>query len=513
VPCGCGPAERAEAEAAGPNAAPALQRLATVQRVHPDFAIRGKLASARTDRFHFDKDQATLDGDELQKAATYATKRVGDLRLRGITSEEEDPGLAGARIDAVEAALLHVIPDTGAAQREPKPEAGVGNRDYRLARRVDVFDLSVPVVQPPKFPNVPCGPEPNAFTKARDRAGEMIMQALAALNQPDEEPTRSALAKFFHGPEKAAAIADGLKLISGQLQNYAKEIGWGGKGGYRCHDERDSVVAANEGTGADAYIVVGQKFVTSDKPEKQALTILHESSHGAVGLVTDDLAYEWQRLLPFLPLEQALRNADSYAGLVAMIVGQQVGNPVGPDKISGDIPGPEQARATEILGWIEQYVIRTRQEVGSLHVSMNSARTKQSWMKGVYRDEIFPAVGTAFAEARRAAQIPVTTPPDLDTTALVAGAYDRLSVLRDGLVNQAMTIELSADDEVRWSAGPRGPGTAIHLPRSFFQKSGMAQVTLLLTALLRATGAIEGPRAGGYADLIIGRGGKAGMPG
>jgi Lysine-specific metallo-endopeptidase len=504
VPCDCGPAERAAAEA---DPAPAVQRL------HQDFYITGKLAEPKTDRFHFDRASAVLDAGEVNKAAAYDGKTVSELRLRATVSEDEDPQLATDRIVAVEQALLQVS-NTGPAQRDAKPLAGRGNKDYRLVRRVMVFDTTVPPTGPDcsQGAQVPC-PAPNPFTVARDRAGELIKQALAALAELDAGPARQAMETYFRGAENVEGVTAALTEIAAQLPRYDKEIAKGSdaKGGFRCYNECDPVVADNEGLGPDAIITVGPRFLTSADTERLALTILHEASHGAPGLKTDDHAYEWQRLLPFLGLEKAVKNADSYAGLVGAIIGRPIGNTVGPDQYAG-ISEVDERGTTEMLGWLEQYVVSTRQEIGGLHRSMNTAIRAVRWQTGQYRNQTFAAVGAAFPEAARVVADPAT-PPTADHVATVAGCYDRLSRLHGGIANRKLTLTAAADDQVAWEQGATSPGAGIQLPASFFGKSGLDRLHLLLDAMLAASGAIEPGRRAGYRQLILARGALTGSPG
>jgi hypothetical protein len=253
-------------------------------------------------------------------------------------------------------------------------------------------------------------------------------------------------------------------------------------------------------------------FLASNDLDRLALTLVHEASHAAPELVTKDFAYEWQRLVGFLPLEGAVKNADSYAGLIAVIMGRTVGNPVGPDTMAAEISGPERAMAVEMLGWLEHYLIRTRQEVGSLHWSMNNAIDKAQWPKGPYRDEAFPEVGKAFPEAARPAYLPAQLPPSTDQRATVAGIYDRLLELSSGLKHQRLSVTLAVDEQVAWAPGPSRPGADVALPKSFFAKPGPTRVELLLDAMLRAAGTVQPGRIAGYRRLILARGTLQGMP-
>ncbi len=507
VPCDCGPAEREAAEAsqvagvAGP-----------VQRLHQDFFITGKLVEPKTDRFQFDRGSAVLDHDEVAKAAAYADLQVSQLRLRATVSEDEDPGLVADRIAAVEQALLGVAPGTGPAQRDPQPNAGRGNKNYRLVRRVVVTDTQAAPTGPDcsKGPHVPC-PEPNPFVPARARAGELIKQAVQALGQLDGG-AGVAMETYFRDRQHAERVVGALTKIAGQLGRYEKEIakGTNAKGGFKCHNECDSVVVANEGVGADAVLTLGPAFLASQDPDKQALTILHEASHGTPGLETDDHAYEWQRLLPFLSADTAAKNADSYAGLVGAIIGRPVGNTVGPDQYTG-ISADDERGTTEMLGWLEQYVISTRQEIGSLHWSMANAAKTGKWQSGPYRNQIFPAVGAAFPEASRVVLDPAT-PPSPDHVSTIGGCYDQLLRLSDGVKDRKLSLTVGVADAVVWEQGTAGPGTRIELPASFFGKSGTVRVELLLDAMLLASPAIAGGRRAGYRQLILARGRTKGRP-
>jgi len=485
--------------------------------VHADFFIVGRYAEpvdAPKGRFYFDRGSAVLDQGEAAKAARFAGARVSDLRLRATVSEDEDPGLLTARIDAVEQALLLAAPGTGPAQREEKPLAGKGNKDYRLVRRVQVFDTTMAPTGPDcsQGPQQPC-PSPNPFLAVRDRVYEMIEQALQALRQVDHGPAGPVMDQYFHGRQHAPQVAAGLTAIARQLPLYRKEIPKGSpdQGGYRCHNECDPIVASNEGEGKEAIMTVGPKFLQSKDTDKLALTILHEASHAAIDLVTEDLAYDWQRLLPFLPVERAVKNADSYAALVGAIIGRPVGNTVGPDQYAATISAADQRGTTEMIGWLEQYVVHTRQEAGSLHLSMSKATGAGWWMKGTYRDQIFPALGAAFPEATRPADIEPTTVPTADHIATAAGCYDRLSKLHAAITNRKLTITPAADDQVTWQNTATGPGPGVALPASFFGKSGQTRVELLLDAML-AAGAVEPARIAGYRQFILARGTLTGQP-
>jgi hypothetical protein len=295
---------------------------APVQRAATDFQVRGKSPRAAADpmSIFFDLGSHTLDAAEAAKAPGIATPPARNLTLKGLVSEEGPAAVnlavANQRIAAVDAALV-AAGHAGTRTHTPDTTSGAGNLDFRSVRRVEVIPAggSSAVPDCSSGADVSCGPVPNAFTTGRTKAQAMVAAAITALAAPDAATT-ALLTQLFGGVANGPGVKAGLAKIDTQLGNMIPDIPIGDTTapGHRCINSCEgNVLAYNEDVGPAARMTVGPTFLTEPDVEDRASTLIHEGSHGAAGLETKDKSYRWQRLIRFLPVADALINADSYA--------------------------------------------------------------------------------------------------------------------------------------------------------------------------------------------------------
>lgn len=490
--CDC-PAEEKEAAAAGP---------APVQRLDPDFEVTGKSPGAGSDptSIFFDRGSSTIDAAEDAKLAALAGTALSTVNLKGFASEEEPgrPALVGARIAAVETRLTAVSPGTGTPTRTPELSAGVGNANYRGVRRVEILIAGAASAVPSCAggADIACGPSPNAYDNGHDAAvNTLLPAAITALGSPAASPAREAL-RLFGGAANAANVRSALTRILGQFPNMLPAIPLHNAtaAGHRCINSCEGdVLAYNQGSGASARMTVGPAYLGMGDPIQQGLVLIHEASHGTTGLTTDDKAYEWQRLLRFLPPSVALQNADSFTRFVELIH-----NPAAPVAGQTDtataLPAARRQGALEAMAWLEQWLVQGRLEARSLYSAAHRANASGAWAAGDlwYRNNAMRRVATRFG---------LTAPPAVpsaDDKASIAGILDRLAKLRFAVTGSGRTLVSGPTPSV-WAPGP---GATVTLSGGFLMLSKRAKVERLLAMLVEAAPFVEAGRRTAYVELI-----------
>ena len=488
-----------------------LQRLAgnrataaAVQRLDPDFAVAGvpTSAAATTTSVFFDKDSATLSPAEEAKLAAFAVIPPAFIRLKGYSSEEETgrPVLVDNRIATVANKLTAQSPLLalmGGPTRSPDLAAGIGRLDYRQVRRVEILVAGAASSQPncAAGADVDPGPAPNAFTTAYDVATTTLLpNATSALASPRSSPAKEALA-LFGGPSKAGRVKTGLDKIAAHFPNMRPHIPLNdpAPGGHRVINACEGdVLAYNSGEGPGARMTVGPRWLADPDPVSRAMVLIHEASHGASGLLTEDRAYSWQRLLAFLTPAEALRNADSFTQLVRLI--HDPGAPgASRTDVAAALPAARRAAALEAIAWLEQWLVQARLELRTLYSAANNATKHRAWQPDDewYRDNVMGHVAARFG---------LTAPPAVpsaDDQASIAGIYDRLFQLRVAITSQNLTLEPGSPSA--WAAGP---GDRVTLSPSLLRAAKLSKIRQLLPLIVEAATFIESGRKPAYVGLV-----------
>jgi hypothetical protein len=500
MPCDCSPAERASVAREPDEEGEPLQRTPSVQRLDPDFEVKGlspKAASTPGSVF-FDRNSSTIPGGENGKILTFAAAPLSLVTLKGFSSEEEAsrPALVDARIAAVEARLRAVSiygALGGNPTRTPDLASGTGRLDYRGIRRVEILFLGAQSSQPDcsAGADVDPGPAPNGFTTGYEAATQVLLPAaITALTKPADSPAKEALT-LFGGAANASNVATALGKIATHFPNMLPHIPLNDPTapGHRVINACEGDVQAyNQGTGPTARMTVGPAYTAEPDANERGLILIHEASHGALGLVAKDKAYKWQRLLAFLPPAVALQNADSLTQFVALVHDPGAAGASRTDDASA-LPSTSRRAALEALAWLEQWLVQGRLEVRGLY----SAAKVGAWdPDGLwFRDNTMKHVSTRFG---------LTAPPAVPTAddkATIAGIYDKLAQLRFALTGTDVTLQPGSP-----SVWEQGPGGKVTLSPAFLAAAKKSKVERLLALLVTAALFVQSGRETAYVGLV-----------
>jgi hypothetical protein len=457
-----------------------------------EFSVRGKFQDSASfpNVIFFDENAAaTLDAAEKAKIALLALPAGDMLTLNGFTSEESDPAtklaIINARLDAVAAELVARGHDPAKISKVPKPTDSDKRIDYRRMRSIEVLRPgSVSAVPSAGTPaTAPCaGSEETNFVDAEGEAEAILAKAVTALGPPVDPGMAPLLTRFFPGwgPGDASTIKSNMGAISAQLHRLLPPAN------HQCAILKYApceagTEAENIRSGAAAMMTMCPTFFAAGKSKKQrGGTLIHEASHGTPGLGTEDKSYAHERLIEFLPLADALKNADSYALLARLFDtpgSMHVGPPV-PDPLTGGMSPGEEAAARRTIAWMEKWLIWSYQEMSSLYNMIHDSIVAGSWTNPYYRDTM-GLVAPLFA---------LTPPPAMPTKTdqfKVAAIYDRVHIMRSVEWGTAITInKAAAAAPDTWAAGP---GNSVNLSPAFFADTPRGQLDRLLTAIAKAT--------------------------
>lgn len=494
----------------------ALQRQAgnravthAVQRLDPDFQVTGqsKAAAGTPTSIFFDRDSAAITPAEDAKISALGAVPLSFVTLKGFSSEDETgrPALVDDRLKAVEKRLQSVSIFSamfgglaGSPTKVTDLASGEGRLDYRGIRRVEILVAGAASSVPncSAGADIDPGPPPNVFSTAYDAATTSLLPAaLTALAKPNDPPAKQPLTQLFGGPANAARVAAGLGLIAAHFPNMLPHIPLNDKtaAGHRVINACEGdVLAYNQGTGPSARMTVGPSYAAIADANERGLILIHEGSHGATGLVTEDKAYRWQRLLEFLPPAVALKNADSYTQFVRLILDPSAVGSERKDDAS-TLPAARQRSVREAIAWLEQWLVQGRLELRSLYSAAHTANKGGAWHADDewYRDHTYRQVSDRFG---------VTAPPGvptLDDKTVIAGVYDRLFQLRVALTTTDLALQAGSPNA--WEAGP---GPKVTLAPAFLVAGKRAKVETLLGLIVQAATFIESGRKAGYVSLV-----------
>ncbi len=447
------------------------------------FEVRGKkrqdAKSKDPGKVFFEENKADIDGLEGGKITALAKPEDRQLTLNGFASEDETGG--AALVDARLKAVLDQLKAAGhldtAITVVPKAAAGAGRIDYRNLRSVEIVVAGGKSAVPDcsSGPDVNLGPAPNQFTTGHDRALTMLDNAIGKLNNPLDPDTKALLTRLFGGPAQMTAVRNNLVKVRDHVLHMADA------GRNRAHNACDGTcsgaVAYNNDVGSSAVMTLCPPYLGTPDAGARAGVLIHEGSHGTAGVQTDDLAYEFERVINFLAPADALKNADSYLLFTRNLetAGSEQIGPDEPDQFSGMASPGEEQSVERILAFLERWLDSASSELSSLYDTIKDSRAKGSWTNGYYQASMgFLAHRFGF-----------TTPPAIptkDEQEDVAGISDRYERLFRRLGGK-IKLEKAGAGLDRWESGP---GTTVTLTPTYFKLGKREQLDLLLTRLIQA---------------------------
>jgi hypothetical protein len=466
--------------------------------VDKDFRVAGRYnrASERQEVVYFDYDDATLEGEELDKLQKFAQANLSAaVGLTAFASDEEGKGTLTSRPQLLNARLQAVLtilqkygwtgqPATTISERNQEPHI-----EYRKVRRVQlkkpgaaiVDDLSVPAHQP----------APEAVRTAFRNAITMLDQASQAI---DSGAAAQALQNYFPGV--------GSNYVKGSLLRIRNLLGCLQEAGPDNPDVRPAYrylihgcdEAHTSRTGDQTLMTLGAPLLSKSEV-KQAGTLIHEGSHAAIDVVTKDITYSWQRLITALPGKTAFYNADSYMVFVFAVTGQDaaISKPAA-DDLDPAFSGPQQQAVREALAYLEAYLIFARQDIDRIY--------KHAWQisnnNAPWNDK-YESVLRAMCDAFRTDAELIKCPPEATDDWYLAGIFDRVTVLTDAL--RGRSLQIRAADQTAWAAGP---GRTLTVSPDWLAADSRDKIRVLLEALIAATPTIPGKWRGAYAKAILG---------
>jgi len=488
---------------AGPGFAAA--RPAMIFRAH-DFDIRGVFSdSARFPNLvFFSEGSAALLPAEKAKIVGFAMPASDVLTLNGFASEEGPPAsnsaIVNSRLDAVAAELVAGGHDAAKITKTPQLSSGEGRIDYRRMRSVEIVTpggaSAVPSAAAPA--TAPCaGSNETDFTDAEGEAEAMISASVTALTPPIGATMSGLLTRFFPGwaAADAAKVSSNLSDIKTQLGRLLPAAN------HQCAIIKYApceagTEAQNTSSGAAAMMTMCPVFFAPGKSKKRrGGTLIHEASHGTPGLTIVDKSYSHERRIVFLPLADALVNADSYVLLVRLFdtPGSMSAGPAAADPLGAGIaPGSsDETAARRTIAWMEKWLVWSYQEMSSLYDTIHQSIAAGAWTNTYYR----AAMGLV------APLFGVTAPPALPTKAdqfKVAAIHDRFHIMRFTEKGNAITLNKVAVGTDQWAPGP---GASVNLTAAFFADTPRGQLDRMLTAIATATPDVSAVFVPKYVEL------------
>lgn len=504
----------------------------TIRRLDFDYEIRDLPADARhiTNRIFFERGQAIIPGPEAFKIPALASPAGQNLTLHGFSSEDATAVADRAvrvsdRLDAVQTAL-RAAGHTGLYARVEHPNEGLGDRDYRHRRSVQVLPTAPGGVPTPTTVNQ-CGvagaeiASGAALTACEAAFTAEFPEALATANDAERDvvttPTPAAdalVTRFFSGVPRADVNAN-VTAIAAQVRQLDTR--------HQCHTDCDGGCdrpAYNGGTGlgpSGAMMTLCPGFVSSGSPFR-VKTLVHEAAHGNPVESIKDIAYASTRLVPFLLPADARRNTDSYVLLMRLVrsPGSMRVGPATPDTLvgmTGAGPGSDTDQANRAVAWLESWLNYGDFDTGLLYSTIVRSLDAGAWVATAeFNIQTMNRLATAFAPDLTdpgADGLPRTTPPAPLPTVTdklrVAAIHDRFDQMYDAVHFKVLTVTRApaggAESWGRQTALPRLDRNITVAP-SFFSLSAVDQVKRLVALMARARTDISGAYEAKYVDAI-----------
>ncbi len=488
--CNCSPRQREEAEAGS------LQRA-----IGSDFIIRGKSPDAAKPenraKLFFDFNSSALDTQEEGKIPALAKPAARDLTLHGFVSEEGGKGgnvpLVNARIASVAKALES---NQHKGQRESVLNVGKteGTIDYRNRRVVEVTQIGSPSA------SADCTPDPaceSTFSSALAKARFDVANARGALTDPTDPDVASALKTAFLANDRqtASKVSDKLGHLQAHFNLMATQAGHSCKTACDagCTGGRVALTSGRkQGGGSKSHITLCPEFAGGALIAPSEL-LIHEGTHGAVGVLADDLAYGHSRLFEFLNPAMALENADSYMLFVRMFTTGVRGDVATQDKVAADFTGQERADTQKAIAWLDDLLGDANNTMSSNYEKVEQARAAGAWKDAGHESLMREVLAPDFQMT-----LPPKAPSEEDQWK-VAGIADRYDQLQK-VFKSPLDIRKRPAGGVVWESGP---GSIVLVGPAFLIAPLEARVRQLLTAMIAAEPNISGPRKSAFVNLFF----------
>ncbi|HUG24228.1 DUF4157 domain-containing protein [Piscinibacter sp.] len=490
-----------------PDAAGALRRAASdyeITRI-PD------TAASDTSTIFFDRGSGTISPPERLKIPALATPATRDLTLHGFASEDASAADRATRVtqrlDAVEAALT-AEHHTGARSRQPHPNEGVGDIDYRGRRKVVVVPTPSGSISAPNPVN-PCagaGSEAaagTALTDCQTKFTGAFPTAKAVVDDAERDivttPTAAAnavVSRFFSGVPRADVDAN-VTAIAAQVRQLSTA--------HRCHTSCDAGCdrpAYNSGRGIGAggsTMTLCPDFVGAGL-DFRINTLLHEAAHANPVERIKDIAYHNTRLIPFLLASDSRRNTDSYVLLMRLVhsAGSMSVGPAAADTLSGMATtgaGSDTEQTERAVAWLESWLNYGDFDTGTLYATIQRSLPGGAWVttgSNEFNVQTMHRLATAFTPDLTDPGpdgSPRTTPPTNQDKLRVAAIHDRYSQMY-GAINQrplAITRGPPGSGE-SWGSSITGPRLTqtVTVSNTFFTLTRVNQVKRLVRLMARA---------------------------
>lgn len=468
-----------------------------------DLRIDREGISRRDEDIQFARGDKTLDANDKKQIKTLATKfKDKPLTLAGFESEDEvvdfGEGLAADRIAAVEAEFSAAGQgDAKLRKGDPKPKSSGGALDYTKRRRVEVITPGGAATTrdcktiPVGWTHPDFGPCDAATEKIVidliDRGVKLMDDALTTL-KPGDATAEKAIADRFGDKKHLPAIKAKLSTWRDQLDKVVRDPAWHFCTN-ACHGACEGTGAYTDGQGAasDTFLcsAVMKKPANNDERDEEALILVHEAGHGALG--TKDVAYDSTRLLGVIHKEFSLAeiNTDSFVLLIQCLNGITINGmgctlPPTSDSFPG-LTGPEKSAAEETLAWLERWMDFVWQDVNNLYPAVIRAREGGAWKADDAGSKSTMDLLSKHFGLRRPEGSPAPTFREQTAVAAIHDRYQRM--MRTTLKRTGR--EFSKSDKVPSAWNETAPkGLVVH--PDFFKKSRRSQVRFLVELVVQA---------------------------
>jgi hypothetical protein len=381
---------------------PAMGRLQRVAVEH--LRIRGKFPGGKDKprSVFFQLGAAELDDDETTKLAKLAmTYKTSPLTIVASASEDEALLQEGELQLIMKQRLLAVVKTlklkgyTGTAKGDLRGKAGLGNIDYRQARRVEIVPpmgaTTLSRTRPAKYQNG--GVEHTTrFDEVMKEANAFLDPAIATLSSANMDNGQRELLKRFFGDTSAATVANNLTLIKqhigtriNHLLQVVDDTPVGGPGYVIAATSSGTSSALNDGVGDRSIVTLYPSFMNGAIADC-AGTLIHEAAHGTPAIETKDFAYKSDRTIEFLDAERALKNSDSYVLLVRLlkVPGSVTAGKPNIDFNDDEMKQPEVFAGKRAIAWVEKWLTNAYQDVEELYNQVSPLKPGDRLPEGYY---------------------------------------------------------------------------------------------------------------------------------
>jgi hypothetical protein len=243
------------------------------------------------------------------------------------------------------------------------------------------------------------------------------------------------------------------------------------------------------------------KPATAAALDEQALILVHEAGHGALG--TKDVAYDATRLLSLVHKDFSLAeiNTDSFVLMIQCLNGITIKGmgctvPAAADTFPG-LAGAEKTAAQEALAWLERWMDFVWQDVNNLYPAMVRARAAGKWLPDDAGSRSTMDLLSKHLGLRRPEASPTPTFREQTEVAAIHQRFERMMRLTSKKVPREVLKNAVAPPEWKEAA----PKQIIVRPNFFSLPSRRAQVRFLVELLVKAQPDISATMVGAYVDF------------